>query len=108
MKPLRTPPPASVQYTLMLQQQEILQRLERTVARVDGRLVLDRGAVRYVTEPYPGVEYALRLGEAGALLFIPDADLSAGDWESRLVKRLEAAKHYLERFPGAHVGRGRR
>lgn len=89
----------------MLSQQEILRRLEGVVSRVDGRLVLDRGAIRYVTEPYPGVEYALRLGEAGALLFIAEADLSAADWESRLTKRIEAARYYLEHFPGAQVGR---
>ncbi|MBI2123076.1 MAG: hypothetical protein HYT96_02830, partial [Armatimonadetes bacterium] len=51
------------------------------------------------TDPYPGVEFGLRLGEAGALLFMPEADLTAADWEMRLFKRLEAAKRYLEEFP---------
>jgi hypothetical protein len=83
----------------MISQPEVLRRLEQIVARVDSGLVLDRAAVWHVDEPYPGFEYALRLGEAGALLFIADADLEAADWESRLFKRLEAAQRYLEQFP---------
>jgi hypothetical protein len=61
--------------------------------------VLDRGNVRYMTDPYPGVEFGLRLGEASVLLFMPEADLTATDWESRLFKRFEAARRYLEHFP---------
>ena len=74
-------------------------RLQSAVSRVDSRLELDRGAIRYVTEPFPGIEYGLRLGDAGALLFMPEGDLTAPDWETRLFKRLEAAKRYLEEFP---------
>ena len=36
------------------------------IPRVDPRLVLDQGDVHYVTEPYAGVEYGLRLGSSGA------------------------------------------
>ncbi|TMJ08883.1 MAG: hypothetical protein E6G99_02645 [Bacillati bacterium ANGP1] len=67
--------------------------------RVDPRLVLDQGDVHYVTEPYAGVEYGLRLGSSGALLFMPEGDLAAPDWQDRLRARLEAAKRYLEGFP---------
>lgn len=83
----------------MIPEAEAIRRLQETIARVDARLSLDRGDVRYVVDPYPGVEYGLRLGEAGALLFMPETDLTAPDWESRLFKRLEAAKRYLEGFP---------
>lgn len=83
----------------MISDAEAIRRLQEVIARVDIRLTLDRGAVRYVAEPFPGVEYGLRLGDAGALLFIPEADLSAPDWETLLFKRLEAAKCYLEGFP---------
>ena len=83
----------------MISDADAAQRLQSTLSRVDSRLELDRGAIRYVTDPYPGVEFGLRLGEAGALLFMPEADLVAADWETRLFKRLEATKRYLEGFP---------
>lgn len=83
----------------MISEADATQKLQSALSRVDSRLELDRGAIRYMTDPYPGVEYGLRLGEAGALLFMPEADLSAADWEMRLFKRLEAAKRYLEEFP---------
>lgn len=83
----------------MISQVEAIRRLQAAITRVDGRLVLDRGAVRYVTDPFPGVEYGLRLGSAGALLFLPEADLTAADWDTRLFRRMEAAKRYLEGFP---------
>ena len=83
----------------MISEADAAQRLQSTLLRVDSRLELDRGAIRYVSDPYPGVEFGLRLGEAGALLFMPEADLVAADWETRLFKRLEAAKRYLEGFP---------
>lgn len=83
----------------MISEADATQRLQSALSRVDSRLELDRGAIRYLTDPYPGVEYGLRLGEAGALLFMPEADLTAADWEMRLFKRLEAAKRYLEEFP---------
>lgn len=67
--------------------------------RIDARLVLDKPSVRYMAEPFAGVEYGLRLGSAGALLFLPEADLVSSDWETRVFKRLEAAKRYLEGFP---------
>lgn len=92
----------------MIPDAEAIRKLEGALARVDQRLVLDRGNVRYVSDPYPGVEYGLRLGEASALLFMPEADLTAPDWESRLFKRLEAAKRYLEHFPLARAASGRR
>lgn len=85
-----------------------MQRLQAALSRVDSRLELDRGAIRYVTDPYPGVEFGLRLGEAGALLFMSEADLVAPDWEPRLFKRLEAAKRYLEGFPQIGPAGGRR
>ncbi len=87
--------------TMALSETEALERLQQATARVDAGLQLDRPAVRYLAEPYPGLEYGLRLGEAGALLFMPEADLTASDWEMRLFKRLEAAKRYLEGFPQA-------
>jgi hypothetical protein len=82
----------------MISEADATQRLQSALARVDSRLELDRGAIRYLTEPYPGVEFGLRLGEAGALLFMPEEDLTAANWEMRLFKRLEAAKQYLEEF----------
>ncbi len=78
---------------------EALRRLEQAVARVDAGLSLDRAAVRVLAKPYQGVEYGLRLRGAGALLFLPEADLTAPDWETRLFRRVEAAKRYLEGFP---------
>lgn len=83
----------------MISEADASQKLQSALSRVDSRLELDRGAIRYMTDPYPGVEYGLRLGEAGALLFMPEADLTAADWEMRLFKLLEAAKRYLEEFP---------
>ncbi|HEU5298228.1 MAG TPA: hypothetical protein VFW08_01930 [bacterium] len=88
----------------MIPQDEVIGRLEQVIARIDPRLVLDRGNVRAMTDPYPGVEYGLRLGEAAALLFMPEADLAASDWESRVFKRLEAARKYLEGFAHRYGG----
>jgi len=85
----------------MISEAEATTRIQSALSRVDSRLELDRGAIRYLTEPYAGVEFGLRLGEAGALLFMPEGDLTAADWETRLFKRLEAAKQYLEEFPTA-------
>lgn len=85
----------------MIRDDEAIRRFQDAITRVDPRLVLDRGAVRYVAEPYPGVEFALRLGEAGALLFVSETDLAAADWQDRLVQRFEAARRYLEGFPQA-------
>ena len=85
----------------MIREDEAIKKFQDAIARVDPRLVLDRGAVRYVVEPYPGVEFALRLGEAGALLFVSETDLAAADWQDRLINRFEAAKRYLESFPQA-------
>lgn len=85
----------------MITANEAIQRFTAAIARVDPRLELDRGAVRYVREPYPGVEFGLRLGDAGALLFMPEADLAADDWLDRLVRRFEAARNYLAKFPPA-------
>lgn len=92
----------------MISEADATQRLQSALARVDSRLDLDRGAVRYLTDPYPGVEFGLRLGDAGALLFMPEGDLTAPDWETRLFKRLEAAKKYLEEFPPAGPPRAHR
>ena len=83
---------------MAISEEDAIQQFRQAIAQVDPRLVLDRGAVRYLTEPYPGVEFGLRLGEAGTLLFMPEADLAAPDWQDRLVKRFEAAKRYLEGF----------
>lgn len=90
----------------MIPVDDAIRKFEQVIARVDPRLVLDRGNVRSVTEPYPGVEFGLRLGAAAALLFMPEGDLAAGDWEARLFKRFEAARRYLDGFPGARAGRG--
>jgi len=90
----------------MISEAEATQRLQSALSRVDSRLELDRGAIRYLTDPYPGVEFGLRLGSSGALLFMPEGDLTAADWEMRLFKRLEAAKRYLEGFPA--TGRAHR
>jgi len=83
----------------MIPEADAIRRFQAAIARVDARLILDRGNVRYMTDPYPGVEFGLRLGEASVLLFMPEADLAAADWESRLFKRFEAALKYLEHFP---------
>ena len=83
----------------MIRKEDAVVKFREVITRVDPRLVLDKGAVRYVSEPYPGVEYGLRLGKAGALLFMPEADLTAPDWQDRLRTRFEAAKRYLEGFP---------
>ncbi len=83
----------------MIPEVDSLRKFQQVVSRVDPRLVLDRGDIRFVSDPYPGVEYGLRLGDAGALLFMPEADLTATDWEARLRKRIEAARRYLETFP---------
>jgi hypothetical protein len=85
----------------MISQADAIKKFQDTIPRVDPRLVLDVGAVRYVREPYPGVEYGLRWGDAGALLFVSEADLTAPDWQPRLLKRLEAGKRYLEGFSSA-------
>ena len=85
----------------MIPEAEAIRKFQAALTRVDQRLVLDRGNVRYMTDPYPGVEFGLRLGGAAALLFMPEADLEAPDWDSRLFKRLEAARKYLEHFPHA-------
>lgn len=85
----------------MIAQADAVKKFQQTIPRVDPHLVLDLGAVRFVDEPYPGVEYGLRLGDAGALLFVSEADLTAPDWQARLVKRLEAAHRYLEGFAAA-------
>ena len=82
----------------MIREEDAIQKFREVIPRVDERLVLDKGDVRYVTEPYAGVEYGLRLGDAGALLFMPEGDLTAPDWHDRLRARFEAAKRYLEGF----------
>lgn len=84
---------------LVISESEAIRKLEQIVHRIDARLVLDKPAVRYMAEPFAGVEYGLRLGSAKALLFMPEADLVSTDWETRVFKRLEAAKRYLETFP---------
>lgn len=89
----------------MIPEVEAIRKFEATLARVDQRLVLDRGNVRHMVDPYPGVEFGLRLGDASALLFMPEADLTAPDWETRLFKRLEAARRYLEHFPLSRAAR---
>ncbi len=83
----------------MVSESDAIKKLEQAIGRVDARLVLDRPSVRAMADTFAGVEYGLRLGSAGALLFMPEADLAAPDWESRLFRRLEAAKRYLETFP---------
>jgi len=83
----------------MIPEADAIRKFRLAMARVDQRLVLDRGNVRHMNDPYPGVEFGLRLGEASVLLFMPEADLEASDWESRLFLRFEAARRYLEHFP---------
>lgn len=85
----------------MISQADAIKKFQDVIPRVDPHLVLDVGAVRFVSEPYPGVEFGLRLGDAGALLFVSEVDLTTPDWQARLYKRLEAAKRYLEGFPHA-------
>jgi len=46
----------------MIPERDAVGRLEQVIARVDPRLVLDRGNVRAMTDPYPGVEYGLKPG----------------------------------------------
>jgi len=88
----------------MIPVDDAIRKFEQVIARVDPRLALDRGNVRYVAEPYPGVEFGLRLGAAAALLFMPEADLASGEWETRLFQRFEAARRYLDGFPGGRAG----
>lgn len=88
----------------MIPAADAIARLAQVAGRVDPRLALDRGNVRYVADPYPGVEFGLRLGEAAALLFMPEGDLTASDWEARLFRKLEAARRYLEGFPHRRPG----
>jgi len=83
----------------VIREEDAIRMFREVLPRVDPRLVLDQGDVHYVTEPYAGVEYGLRLGSSGALLFMPEGDLAAPDWQDRLRARLEAAKRYLEGFP---------
>ena len=90
----------------MIPEAEAIRKLQAALARVDQRLVLDRGNVRYMTDPYPGVEFGLLLGEACVLLFMPEIDLESSDWESRLFKRFEAARRYLEHFPRSREDAG--
>lgn len=85
----------------MISQTDAVKKFQEVLPRVDPHLVLDVGDVRFVSEPYPGVEFGLRLGDAGALLFVSEADLTAPDWPARLHKQLDAAKRYLEGFPHA-------
>jgi len=86
----------------MISESDAIKKLEQALRRVDARLVLDKPSVRYMAEPFAGVEYGLGLGSAGALMFMPEADLVVPDWESRLFKKIEAAKRYLETFPQEH------
>lgn len=83
----------------MISESEAIRKLGQVLRRIDARLVLDTPSVRYMAEPFAGVEYGLRLGGAKALMFMPEADLVSPEWETRLFKRLEAAKRYLEGFP---------
>lgn len=83
----------------MISESEAIRKLEQVLHRIGARLVLDKPSVRYMAEAFAGVEYGLRLGSAKALLFMPEADLVSSDWETRVFKRLEAAKRYLEGFP---------
>lgn len=90
----------------MIPEADAIRRFQAAIDRVDQRLVLDHGNVRYMTDPYPGIEFGLHLGEASVLLFMPEADLAAPDWESRMFKRFEAARNYLEHFPRARQAAG--
>lgn len=89
----------------VISEADAIRKLEQVLRRVDARLVLDKPSVRYMAEPFAGVEYGLRLGSARALLFMPEADLVSPEWETRLFKRLEAAKRYLETFPQDRLAR---
>jgi hypothetical protein len=91
----------------MIPEAEAIRRFEAAISRVDQRLILDRGNVRVMTDPYPGVEFGLHLGGASVLLFMPEADLDAPDWEPRLFRRFEAASRYLEHFPLSRQAPGR-
>ncbi len=56
----------------MISQADAVKKFQEVIPRVDPHLVLDVGDVRFVSEPYPGVEFGLRLGDAGALLFVSE------------------------------------
>ncbi len=73
-------------------------RLREAARRLDPALLVDRGSVHWVVEPYPGVSYTLVHGNARALLFMPAADIDGTGWEDRLQQRLEAARRYLAGF----------
>jgi len=92
----------------MIPEDDAVRKFQRVISRVDPRLILDRGNIRFVATPYRGVEFGLRLGTAAALLFMPDADLAAPDWETRLFKRFEAARRYLDGFPREETASKRR
>src|SRR2546428_13890537 len=92
---------------MAIREDDAIEKFRQIISRVDPRLVLDRGDVRYGTEPYAGVESGLRLGKAGALLFMPEADLTAPDWQDRLRPRVEAAHRQLEGIPPRYCARCR-
>ena len=77
---------------------EAYRRLRDVSRRVDPSLVVDRGSIRCIDAPYPGVSYNLVLGDAHAVLFMPAGDIEPPDSEERLRQRLEAAHRYLAGF----------
>jgi hypothetical protein len=85
---------------MSLSETEVYQRILQAARAVHPALAVDRGSIHWREEPYPGVEYALALGGAHALLFLPAVDIAGPDWEHRLPQRLEAAARYLQGFPG--------
>jgi hypothetical protein len=84
---------------MSLSDAEAYQRLVQAARDVDPSLTVDRASVRWMAEPYPGVEYGLALDGAHALLFMPAADIAEPGWEGRLPPRMEAARRYLLSFP---------
>lgn len=84
---------------MALSKHEAYRRLREASRRVAPTMVVDRGSIHWVDEPYPGVEYNLVLGDTHALLFMPAPDIDAPGWETRVAQRLEAAHRYLAGFP---------
>ena len=81
---------------MMTSETDTYNRLRDAARRVDPALVVDRGSVHRIGGPFPGVSYNLLLGNAHALLFLPDADIDGED--DRLHQRLDAARRYLIGF----------
>ncbi len=83
---------------MALTEREAYRRLRETSRHIHASLVVDRGSIRWIDGPFPGVSYNLVLGDAHAVLFMPASDIEQPGWEDRLAQRLESAHRYLAGF----------